>query len=151
RDVKVLLRAASSTSKNNVISMIIFPPLEEADEDGLLCFGGYLDSATLSAAYHQGIFPWPFDENFPVPWFAPPQRGVLFFEEFHVPRSAAKMLRREQYECRIDSNFERVISHCAARPEGTWITPEIMRAYTTLHREGIAHSVETYWQGELVG
>jgi leucyl/phenylalanyl-tRNA--protein transferase len=61
------------------------------------------------------------------------------------------MLRREQYECRIDSAFEQVISHCANRPDGTWITPDIIAAYTTFHYEGIAHSVETYCDGELVG
>jgi len=131
--------------------MLKFPSVEEADENGLLCFGGHLDSATLRAAYSQGIFPWPFEENFPVPWFAPPQRGVLFFDAFHVPRSAAKMLRKENYTCRIDTAFEHVISHCAARAEGTWITPDIIRAYTALHQEGVVHSVETYCGDELVG
>jgi len=131
--------------------MLQFPSVELADEDGVLCIGGDLNSATLRAAYHQGIFPWPVNEEFPVVWFAPPMRGVLFFDEFHIPKSAAKMLRRENYECRVDTAFEQVISHCANRPEGTWITPDIIAAYTTLHHEGIAHSVETYFNGELVG
>jgi len=131
--------------------MLKFPSVEEADENGLLCFGGHLDSVTLRAAYYQGIFPWPFEENFPVSWFAPPQRGVLFFDEFHIPRSVAKMLRKENYICRMDTAFEQVISHCAARAEGTWITPDIISAYTALHQEGVAHSVEAYCDDELVG
>jgi leucyl/phenylalanyl-tRNA--protein transferase len=117
----------------------------------VLCIGGDLNSETLCAAYHQGIFPWPINEEFPVVWFAPPLRGVLFFDEFHIPKSVAKMLRHEKYECRIDTAFEQVISHCANRPDGTWITPDIIAAYTKLHHEGIAHSVETYCDGELVG
>jgi leucyl/phenylalanyl-tRNA--protein transferase len=131
--------------------MLNFPSVELADDDGVLCIGGDLNSETLCAAYHQGIFPWPINEEFPVVWFAPPMRGVLFFDEFHIPKSVSKMLRREQYECRIDSAFEQVISHCANRPDGTWITPDIIAAYTTFHYEGIAHSVETYCDGELVG
>lgn len=131
--------------------MLNFPSVELADDDGVLCVGGELNSATLCAAYHQGIFPWPINEEFPVVWFAPPMRGVLLFEEFHIPKSVSKMLRRENYECRIDTAFEQVISHCANRPGGTWITPDIIDAYVNLHREGIAHSVETYFDGELVG
>jgi leucyl/phenylalanyl-tRNA--protein transferase len=131
--------------------MLKFPSVELADDDGVLCIGGDLNSEILCAAYHQGIFPWPINAEFPVVWFAPPMRGVLFFDEFHIPKSAFKMLRREKYECRIDTAFEQVISHCANRREGTWITPEIIDAYINLHHEGIAHSVETYFDGELVG
>ena len=131
--------------------MLNFPSVELADEDGVLCIGGNLNSETLCAAYHQGIFPWPIYEEFPVVWFAPPMRGVLFFDEFHIPKSAAKMLRREKYECRTNTAFEQVISHCANRPDGTWITPDIIDAYINLHREGVAHSVETYFEEELVG
>jgi leucyl/phenylalanyl-tRNA--protein transferase len=131
--------------------MLHFPSVELANEDGVLCVGGDLNSATLCAAYHQGIFPWPINEEFPVVWFAPPMCGVLFFDEFHIPKSVTKMLRREKYECRVDAAFEEVISHCANRREGTWITPDIIDAYINLHREGIAHSVETYFEGELVG
>lgn len=131
--------------------MLDFPSVELADEDGVLCIGGNLSSETLCAVYHQGIFPWPINEEFPIVWFAPPMRGVLLFDEFHIPKSAAKMLRREKYECRIDTAFEQVISHCANRPDGTWITSDIIAAYTKLHHEGIAHSVETYCDEELVG
>lgn len=131
--------------------MLIFPSIELADDNGVLCIGGDLSSETLRAAYHQGIFPWPINEEFPVVWFAPPMRGVLLFDEFHIPKSVAKMLRREKYECRIDTAFEQVILHCANRLDGTWVTPDIIDAYTTLYREGIAHSVETYLNGELVG
>lgn len=131
--------------------MLHFPSVELADDDGVLCIGGDLSSENLRAAYHQGIFPWPINEEFPVVWFAPPLRGVLLFDEFHIPKSVSKMLRREQYECRMNTAFEQVISHCANRPDGTWITPDIIAAYTTLHHEGIAHSAETYYDGELIG
>lgn len=131
--------------------MLNFPSVELADEDGVLCTGGDLSSENLCAAYHQGIFPWPINEEFPVVWFAPPMRGVLLFDEFHVPKSTDKMLRREKCECRVDTAFEQVISYCSNRPDGTWITPDIVAAYTQLHHEGIAHSVETYFEGELVG
>ncbi|MEO6907091.1 MAG: leucyl/phenylalanyl-tRNA--protein transferase [Abditibacteriaceae bacterium] len=131
--------------------MLNFPVVELADDVGVLCIGGELTSEALCAAYHQGIFPWPINEEFPIVWFAPPMRGVLVFDEFHIPKSVAKMLRREKYECRIDTAFEQVISHCANRPDGTWITPDIIAAYTKLHHEGIAHSVETYQDDELVG
>jgi leucyl/phenylalanyl-tRNA--protein transferase len=131
--------------------MLHFPSVELANEDGVLCVGGDLSTETLCAAYHQGIFPWPINEEFPVVWFAPPMRGVLFFDKFRIPKSVTKMLRREKYECRVDAAFEQVVSHCANRREGTWITPDIIDAYINLHREGIAHSVEIYFEEELVG
>jgi leucyl/phenylalanyl-tRNA--protein transferase len=131
--------------------MLNFPSVELADEDGVLCIGGDLNSATLRAAYHQGIFPWPINEEFPIVWFAPPRRGVLLIEEFHIPKSVSKMLRCGKYECRVDTAFDQVISHCANRSDGTWITPDIISSYKKLHHEGAAHSVETYLDDELVG
>lgn len=132
---------------------IQFPPVEEADEYGLLAAGGDLRVETLRTAYRSGIFPWPI-EGYPLLWFAPPQRAILPFAEFHVARSLRKLLRRHPFEIRIDSNFERVIHTCAAPRadnEGTWITDEMIAGYTRLHRAGDAHSVEAYHDGELVG
>ncbi len=133
--------------------MIQFPPVERANEDGLLAIGGNLEIETLRTAYHDGIFPWPI-EDFPLLWFAPPQRAILHFDEFHVPRSVRKTLRRAGFELRIDSSFERVIRACATQredQEGTWITDEMIEAYTRLHQAGDAHCVEAYLDGELVG
>lgn len=134
--------------------MVEFPPVEYADDDGLLAMGGDLDIATLQAAYSQGIFPWPIRERFPVLWFAPPQRALLFFDEFHVGRRLRRELRHAGFETRVDFNFPAIIQACARarrRERGTWITKRMQNAYIRLHHAGIAHSVETYQDGELVG
>ena len=131
----------------------MFPPVEWADEDGLLAIGGDLEVETLHTAYRSGIFPWPV-EGLPLLWFAPPQRAILRFDEFHISRSLRKLLRRQTFEMRIDCEFETVIRSCAARREyadGTWITEEMIEAYLRLYHAGDAHSVETYLDGELVG
>jgi leucyl/phenylalanyl-tRNA---protein transferase len=131
----------------------MFPPVDWADEDGLLAIGGDLEVETLRTAYRGGIFPWPV-EGLPLLWFAPPQRAILRFDDFHVPRSLRKLLRRQPFEVRTNCNFEEVIRSCAARreyAEGTWITEEMIEGYLRLYRAGNAHSVETYLDGELVG
>src|SRR4028119_927770 len=131
----------------------MFPPHDCADEDGLLAIGGTLDTATLTYAYRHGIFPWPVDA-LPVLWFSPPQRCILRFDEFHVGKRLRRDLKNAAFEYSIDTNFDAVIGACSAeRPyaAGTWITPELEMAYNRLHREGIAHSIETYLDGELVG
>jgi leucyl/phenylalanyl-tRNA--protein transferase len=131
----------------------MFPPHECADEDGLLAVGGTLDSATLAYAYSKGVFPWPV-EGLPVLWFSPPQRCILRLDEFHVSKRLRRDLKNAAFEYSIDTNFDAVIAACAAErhyAEGTWITTEMEVAYQRLHREGVAHSVETYCNGELVG
>jgi len=131
----------------------MFPPVELANEDGLLAVGDVLGVETLRLAYRSGIFPWPF-EDYPVFWFAPPQRAVLHFSEFHVPASVRKLLRKTQFEIRIDHDFPAVIAACSTSPrdgEGTWITNDIVAAYCDLHAAGDAHSVEAYLEDKLVG
>ncbi len=131
----------------------MFPPVEWADEDGLLAVGGRLSVATLRTAYRSGIFPWPV-EGLPLLWFAPPRRAILHFDEFHISRSLRKLMRRQPFEIRFDCNFEAVIRACAGQrkhEEGTWITVDMIEAYQRLHRAGEAHSVEAYLNGELVG
>jgi len=132
----------------------MFPPVEEADEDGFLAWGGDLESETLRLAYQSGIFPWPV-ENLPLLWFAPPERAILRVADFHVSRSLRKLLRQKPWEIRINTNFEAVIQACACAPrptqEGTWITRDIQRAYCRLHQSGQAHSIEVYLENELVG
>jgi leucyl/phenylalanyl-tRNA--protein transferase len=131
----------------------MFPPVDLADEDGLLAIGGELKVVTLLHAYRGGIFPWPI-EGYPPLWFAPPQRAVLFFDEFHVSKSLRKQMRAQNYEVRIDSCFDRVIRSCAAPrayEKETWILPEMIRAYNRLHQAGYAHSVEVFFDEELVG
>ncbi len=131
-----------------------FPPPEAADRSGLLAVGGTLTPRRLVAAYRRGIFPW-YAPGQPVLWHSPDPRFVLPAGKLHLPRSLRKTLRRQTFLVRADSAFGRVLQACADTPrpgqDGTWITPEMAAAYETLHRLGIAHSVEA-WQGpELVG
>ena len=135
----------------------MFPPVEGADEHGVLCWGGQLSPETLTAAYRGGIFPWPH-RGMPLLWFAPPQRALLWCDELHVGSRLRRALRKSEFEIRVDTAFERVIEACAAprvvegqTERGTWINKAVRRAYTQLHRQGHAHSVETWQAGELVG
>lgn len=132
-----------------------FPPHEAAlrEPAGLLAAGGDLDPERLVAAYRRGIFPW-FSPGEPVLWWSPDPREVLFPDEFHRSRSLRRTLRAGRFEMRWNSGFAAVIERCAAPREGgggTWITPQMRRAYTQLHERGIAHSVESWRAGELVG
>jgi len=124
------------------------------DPNGLLAAGADLSPYRILKAYRQGIFPW-FSEGQPILWWCPDPRTVLLPTELKISRSLSKTLRRGDYEVRLDSNFAAVIGNCAAvyRPDqgGTWISPEMRQAYTSLHQLGFAHSVETWMQGELVG
>jgi leucyl/phenylalanyl-tRNA--protein transferase len=86
-----------------------------------------------------------------IEWFSPPRRAIIEPAAFHVPRSLRQTYRQKRFELCIDRDFPRVVAACAERPDGTWISREIIRVYTELHRLGFAHSVET-WQGaELAG
>lgn len=132
-----------------------FPPLSAAlrEPNGLLAAGGSLAPQRLIAAYRQGIFPW-YNESDPVLWWSPDPRMVLFPAELKVSRSLRKTLKNRRYEIRTDSSFRAVMEACAApRNEqgGTWINPAMIAAYTELHRLGLAHSVETWIDGELAG
>ena len=140
------------------MASIVFPPVDQADEDGLLAIGGKLTAESLLNAYQSGIFPWPISEDYPITWFAPPERAVLFLKDFHVSKSLRKELNKEHYEYKINENFAEVIKSCALprvsmadTPPGTWITKEMVEAYTKLHRKGYCHSVECYYRGELCG
>jgi leucyl/phenylalanyl-tRNA--protein transferase len=131
----------------------MFPPVETADEDGFLCWGGNLEIETLRLAYHSGIFPWP-DENAPLYWFAPPRRTLLFLDELHLGSRLRRYLKNSPFEIRVDTQFEATMRGCAglrSDGEGTWITPAMLKAYTRLHQAGDAHSIEAWRDGELVG
>jgi leucyl/phenylalanyl-tRNA--protein transferase len=131
-----------------------FPPVEEAQPDGLLAVGGDLEVPSLLAAYKSGIFPWPPDDDILL-WFAPPKRALIFLSDFHISKSTAKHLRRAEYSFAINENFSAVIEECRrgqTRPElGTWITPSMILAYKEMHRQGHCHSIECYYKKELVG
>ncbi len=129
-----------------------------APAPGLLAAGGQLDLPTLRRAYGRGIFPW-FSEGQPILWWSTDPRMVLFTGEFRLHRSLRKTLARfvvdPRCELRFDTAFDRVIDACSSSPRegqsGTWIVPDMRQAYRDLHRAGLAHSVETWIDGELVG
>jgi leucyl/phenylalanyl-tRNA--protein transferase len=140
-----------------------FPPVDTAwgsnsPANGLLAAGGELDVASLSRAYSHGIFPW-FNEGQPVLWWSPDPRMVLPVKEFSIKPSFKKTLQKfrktQGCEIRVDSAFEQVIQACASSPRtgqaGTWIVSEMVAAYVQLHRSGLAHSVEAWVDGKLVG
>ena len=132
-----------------------FPPVDTAlaEPDGLLCAGGDLSTARLLEAYRRGIFPW-FSEGQPILWWSPDPRTVLYPAEFRISRSLGKTLRNRGFVVTRDRDFRRVMQLCAdatLRPEGTWISPQMQRAYERLHEQGHAHSFETRLDGELVG
>ena len=132
-----------------------FPPLSEADESGFLAVGGDLEPESLLLAYRSGIFPWPVRER-QLAWFSPPKRGVLFLKDFHPGRTLQKVRSRAGWSYSFNKRFDEVITACALTPHrrgqsGTWITRQMIRGYSEFHRAGFAQSVETYFEGELVG
>jgi leucyl/phenylalanyl-tRNA---protein transferase len=132
-----------------------FPAVSEAlrQPNGLLCAGGDLSPRRLLAAYAKGIFPW-YSEGEPILWWSPDPRMVLFPEEFRISRSLRKVAARGPFEIRVDTAFREVMEACAApraRQAGTWIVPEMIEAYSTLHALGFAHSVEAWRDGRLTG
>jgi leucyl/phenylalanyl-tRNA--protein transferase len=134
----------------------VFPDPREADDSGLLCYGGELTVDLMLAAYAKGIFPWPVDPETPVLWFSPPERGVLDFDELHVSRSLRKLLNQQKWTYTRNKDFFSVIRGCQKTPRpgqsSTWITDELLLSYLQLHQQGFAHSIEV-WNGanELVG
>lgn len=130
-----------------------FPPVTEATEDGLLAIGGDLRTERLLLAYRNGIFPW-FNEDEPPLWWCPHPRCVLFPEELYISKSMKQLLKRNAFTITVNRAFEEVIDQCGAtrkEQEGTWITDEIMDAYTQLHRLGFAVSIEAWNNHELAG
>jgi leucyl/phenylalanyl-tRNA---protein transferase len=130
------------------------PYLEAIDD--IVALGGDLNTATLIEAYERGIFPWP-QVGYPMLWFFPKKRGVLDFEELHIPKSLEKFIRQkgDQYTFTVNKDFTSVIENCRVqkRPnqDGTWILPEIKKAYIQFHKDGYAHSIECWRDQTLVG
>ena len=132
-----------------------FPLVDTArtEPNGLLCAGADLTSETIVAAYSLGIYPW-FSDDQPILWWSPDPRMVLFPNEFKISKSLAKTVARGVFDIRFDSAFTDVIAACSAprrKAGGTWIVPEMRLAYAELHAMGVAHSIESWRDGELVG
>ncbi len=132
----------------------IFPPADLAEDSGLLAVGGDLSESRLLLAYSMGIFPW-YSENDPILWWSPDPRLVLFPNELKVSRSLKQTMNKKIFTVTIDTAFEDVIANCASvhrKNDGdTWITDAMIKAYTRLHYSGLAHSIEVWSSGELVG
>jgi len=128
-----------------------FPDPRLASADGLVAIGGDLSSERLRLAYHNGIFPWSVN---PISWWSPNPRGIFELEQFHIPHSLAKFMSKQPFKITVDRAFCEVMQACAkptAKRKGIWITAEFIEAYTRLHEEGNAHSIECWRDGELVG
>ncbi|HEU0125915.1 leucyl/phenylalanyl-tRNA--protein transferase [Flavobacterium sp.] len=133
---------------------LYFPPVSEADEEGILAVGGDLSPERLKLAYKKGIFPW-FNEGEPILWWAPDPRMVLFLDELVISKSMRNILNRKQFTVTFNTNFKEVIANCQkiqrVGQDGTWISDDIVESYCELNRQGIAKSVEVWQEGELVG
>jgi leucyl/phenylalanyl-tRNA--protein transferase len=128
-----------------------FPDPRLATPDGLVAIGGDLSAERLLLAYRSGIFPWTVS---PFSWWSPDPRAILEHDQLHVPESLKKILRKNVFQITVDRAFPQVIKNCAARAAGrpeTWITSEFIEAYTRLHEQGHAHSLECWQDGELAG
>ena len=131
----------------------LFPDPEGADPEGLVAVGGDLSVRRLLAAYGAGIFPW-YGEGQPLLWWSPDPRCVLFSEKFRIPHTVRKEIRKCGFSVTVNQAFCDVMTGCAATPrpdqDGTWIMPEMVDAYASLHELGFAHSVEV-WEHDAAG
>ena len=129
-----------------------FPDPRSANEDGIVAWGGDLNPTRLIRAYQNGIFPW-YAKDEPIIWWSTNPRLIMELDDFKLSKSLKKSMKKFEYK--FDTNFESVIRECSLVPRegqnGTWIQDEIIEAYTTLHSLGVAHSIESYYKGELVG
>ncbi len=132
----------------------VFPPGELAEKSGLLAIGGDLSKERLLKAYRHGIFPW-YNPGEPILWWCPDPRLVLFPKRLHVSRRLKRTIRKGLFRVTFDMAFPQVIRYCAQirieQGQGTWLTEEMIRAYTHLHELGYVHSVETWIDDQLVG
>ncbi len=109
-----------------------------------------LTPKSLLTAYANGIFPMA-DEDGEILWLTPDRRAILELDAFKIPRSLRAVLRRGRFTVTVNRAFAEVIAGCADRPDGTWISPAIHKAYTKLYRLGFAHSVEAWQEDTLAG
>ncbi|MFZ4106652.1 leucyl/phenylalanyl-tRNA--protein transferase [Flavobacterium sp.] len=133
---------------------LFFPPVEEANYEGVLAVGGDLSVDRLLLAYNSGIFPW-FDAEDPILWWAPPKRMVVNPIDYKVSKSMRNVLNRNSFEVTNNQDFAAVISNCQKierkGQEGTWISSEIIKSYTQLHQLGKVISFEVWQNKQLVG
>ncbi|MEX2597806.1 MAG: leucyl/phenylalanyl-tRNA--protein transferase, partial [Salibacteraceae bacterium] len=140
--------------QGNTKSTYAFPPVETADENGLLAYGGDLSPERLISAYESGVFPW-FESGQPILWWSPPKRMILEPGEIKLSKSMRQLIASQRFEITVDNAFKDVMDRCSKIPrkdqDSTWITESMIRAYSRLHELGFAHSFETRKNGKLVG
>jgi len=133
---------------------LYFPPENEANEEGILAIGGDLSTQRLLLAYRNGIFPWYTDDE-PIIWWCPNPRFVLFPDEIKISKSMRAVVKKQTYSFTINNCFNNVIKNCKTinreGQSGTWISEEVIDAYTNLHNLGYALSAETWKNNKLVG
>lgn len=133
---------------------VFFPPIDQANRDGILAIGGDLSPERLQLGYKSGIFPW-FEDGEPIMWWSPNPRMVLFLDELIVSKSMRNILNRNSFKVTFNQNFRDVISNCQNierdGQNGTWITNDMIEAYCKMHELGIAKSVEVWQDAVLVG
>ena len=135
---------------------LIFPDPHLGEPDGLLAVGGDLSVDRLLLAYSNGIFPWYSFRQPDILWYCPMQRFVIFPNEVHVSHSMRTLIRKNRYRMSINENFPEVIRNCSINGgrdemEGAWLGSDMIEAYTELHRQGFAASVDVWEEEKLVG
>jgi leucyl/phenylalanyl-tRNA--protein transferase len=131
-----------------------FPPATRAAPEGLVFVGGQLTAERLLDGYRHGIFPWPAYPGEPMLWWSPDPRAILPLDEMYVSRRLLRSLNSGKFTVCANTAFGEVLEGCATGPgreHGTWLTADMIEAYTRLHNLGHAHSVETWHDGQLVG
>jgi leucyl/phenylalanyl-tRNA--protein transferase len=132
---------------------LVFPPVHLSEPDGLLAVGGDLSRERLLLAYRNGIFPWYEGKH--ILWWCPDPRFVLFSEELKVSKTMKSLIKRNEFEFRMNTAFTDVVNNCKTvsrrGQDSTWISDDVKNAYTELHHSGYAHSAEAWFDGKLVG
>jgi leucyl/phenylalanyl-tRNA--protein transferase len=132
----------------------LFPSPINSKDPSIIAWGGNLSPGMLLSAYEQGLFPW-FSKEDPVIWQSPDPRFVIYPGKLHISTSMEKVLKRKDFTITFDRDFPEVITFCSEifrrGQESTWITSDMISAYTELHRLGWAHSAEAWFKGELSG
>ena len=131
-----------------------FPNPNNADENGIVAFGGDLNPLRIIEAYKKGIFPW-FESDKNLIWWSPDPRMILYCDKFNISKSFKVFLKKCAFRITFNKEFEEVINLCAnikrINPKGTWITKGLINSFIELHRMGKAISVEVWQDDEIVG
>ena len=133
---------------------LAFPDPHYGDPDGLLAVGGDLSIDRLILAYSNGIFPWYAFREELIQWWCPMDRFVIFPDEIHISHSMRTLINKGKYEITFNEAFQDIIQTCGElriEQEGAWLGTKMMEAYTHLHEQGFAASVEVWEEEQLVG